>query len=140
MVILLLMCSIPLDTPQIGWNGKLKEWVVLDGMRSIPLHSIPSIFYKTKQWNVASSHSIPFHPTTLHQPKYSLKVSYYCPFQTPVAHNTIQKTLFYFSFFNSFSFITARKHSKIIRIFFNCIILFFLKNCIFFYTKQTTFI
>jgi hypothetical protein len=63
-----------LHTPQIGWNEKLHEWVVLDGMGSITLHSIPSLFCKTKQWNIIISHSIPFHSITLHQSKHSLNL------------------------------------------------------------------
>jgi hypothetical protein len=66
------MCSIPFDTPQIGRNEKLKEWVVLDGMSSIILHFIPFIFYKTKQWILTLSHFTQFHSTTFHQSKHSL--------------------------------------------------------------------
>jgi hypothetical protein len=33
--------------------------VELDGMDSNILHSIPFIFYKTKQWNITLSHFIP---------------------------------------------------------------------------------
>jgi hypothetical protein len=71
---MLLFYSIPLHTPQIGWNRKLDKWVVLDGMDSIILHSIPFIIYKTKQWNLSISHYIPFHSTTFHQSKHSLSV------------------------------------------------------------------
>jgi hypothetical protein len=74
-VILLLKCSIPSDTSQIGWNENLVKWMVLDGMGSITLHSIPFLIYKTKQWNMVPSHSIPFHSITLHQSKHSLKMS-----------------------------------------------------------------
>jgi len=67
------MCFIPLNTPQIGGSKKLVKLVVLDGIGSITFHSIPFFFYKTKQWNVAPSHSLPFHSTTLHQSKHSLR-------------------------------------------------------------------
>jgi len=70
-VILLFLYSIPSYTSQIGGNRKLVKWVVLDGMGFITIYSIPLIFYKTKQWNVASSHPIPFHSTTLHQSKHT---------------------------------------------------------------------
>jgi len=72
-VIALFKCSIPLDTSQFGRNGKLGEWVVFDGTHSITFHSIPYIFYKIKQWNVESSHTILFHTITLHQFKHNLK-------------------------------------------------------------------
>jgi hypothetical protein len=36
---------IPLHTPQIGGNEKLKEWMVLDGMSSIEFYSTPYSFF-----------------------------------------------------------------------------------------------
>jgi len=48
----------------------MNEWY---WMEWVPSHSIPSIFYKTKQWNITLFHSIPFHSTTFHQSKHSLK-------------------------------------------------------------------
>jgi len=60
------MCSIPLDTLQIGMNQKLEEWVVLDGMSSITLHfisfhSIPFLQNQTMEFGYISLHFIPFH-------------------------------------------------------------------------------
>jgi len=48
-VIVFLICSIPLDTTEIGGNEKLVKLAVLDGMSSITLNLIPLLFYKTKQ-------------------------------------------------------------------------------------------
>jgi hypothetical protein len=62
-----------LHTPQIGWNEKLKDWMVWDGMGSIVFHSIPFIFCKFKQWKLITYHHIPFHSFTYHQSKHSLK-------------------------------------------------------------------
>jgi len=42
--------------------------VVWDGMDSIMFHSTPLKLYKSKQWNMTSSHSI-----TFYQSKHSLK-------------------------------------------------------------------
>jgi len=44
-VIISLLCSILLKEGIENW---LVKWVVLNGMGSITLHSIPSLFYKTK--------------------------------------------------------------------------------------------
>ena len=61
-----------MDTPQIGWNGKLKDWMVWNGMYSIMFHSTPFFFCKSKQWNLITYHSTPFHSITYHQSKQSL--------------------------------------------------------------------
>jgi len=52
-----------LHTIQIGWNEKLKDLMVWDGIDSIVFHSTPFIFCKSKQWNLITYHSIPSHAT-----------------------------------------------------------------------------
>ena len=95
-VSVLLMCSIPLDTPQNGGNGKLSKLVVFDGMSSITSHFIPFFFYKTKQWNVAPSHSIPFHSTTHHQSKHSVVLISFKIVMLSVSPKKIMISLFFY--------------------------------------------
>ena len=66
------MGSTPLDTPQIGGNEKLDEWMVLDGMGSITFHSILFLQNQTMEHG-----SIPLHSITLHQSKHSLILKAY---------------------------------------------------------------
>jgi hypothetical protein len=49
----------------------MMEW---NGIHSITYHSIPFIFYKSKQWNLILYHSIPLHSTRFHQSKQSRNV------------------------------------------------------------------